>query len=222
MTRDSMLWKILFWGGALLATVLECFVYLSPADASSLGLSPEIVARIRFLYTVILAVSGKLGLSWLPSSGKTNKTQVPTATLLILALVVSPLLVIGCGKTTVKLPEVKTITKADLINYGTKIKMAGELTLQAQKIEISLHNMGQIPDGTHKLIQQGLLDLSLVVQSGTDIMWSMSEGQTAQAFMQRVANQLDKIDQDAQAIPNTTARATITAAINVIRMASTL
>lgn len=103
MTRDSVLWKVLFYGGLLLAVALEVFNALTPDMAAQLGLSPQVMAWLRIAYAIVIGVGGKLGLSWLP---KKNDTDTPInpgrfATILLLgALLTFGGLSVGCAAKT--------------------------------------------------------------------------------------------------------------------------
>jgi hypothetical protein len=108
MTRDSWIWKMLFWGGAGAWALVEALIALSPSDASAIGLTPEILTRIRVLAVLVVGVGGKLGLSLLPKKedGSTvNLSKIAPIALLCLTL---PLLG-GCHKNvTFESPKAKT------------------------------------------------------------------------------------------------------------------
>jgi len=68
-TRDSQVWKVLFWGGTVMAILIEAINVIDPV---ALGLSLHVLAWLRLIYAVIIGVSGKMGLSLLPSKEETS------------------------------------------------------------------------------------------------------------------------------------------------------
>lgn len=62
MTRDSIVWQILFYVGAV-ATALAALT-----DPTTYGIPPEWMPYIRLAALIAAIVGGKLGLSWLPKA----------------------------------------------------------------------------------------------------------------------------------------------------------
>jgi len=85
-TRDSVFWKLLFWGGVVLAVVVEALNVIGPAE---LGLSLKVVAWLRLFYAITIGLGGKMGLSALPSSKdkemKVNLSKLTGPLVLLLA-----------------------------------------------------------------------------------------------------------------------------------------
>lgn len=222
LTRDSWLWKVLFWGGSGIAALAEIVVMLDPASAASIGLSPDTMARFRVLYAIVIGVSGKLGLSLLDKSqsqpsGDVVKPSRFLGLLLILALALSAP---ACGgkAAAVTLPTVPAVALSDLARFAQRVEQAGEVAKQAQQLEIGIASLGLIDQDLHASIQRGFLALAVSVQAAVDVAKTTVDAQSAAAALQGITAALERINQAALRSPNATVRSVITAMTGTIRV----
>lgn len=127
MTRDSLIWKILFYGGVFVAVALEVLNTLTPEMAAELGLSARVIAWVRLAYLVSIGLGGKLGLSYLPK--KTDPMSVDPTKLGTGAFLAIFLLAGQTGCASAGGPK-HVLTTADTALYESiKAISAAEITL---------------------------------------------------------------------------------------------
>jgi hypothetical protein len=154
MTRDSLIWKILFYGGIVFAVALEAFSALTPEMAAELGLSARVLAWLRIFYVIFISAGGKLGLSFLPK--KTDPMTVDRTKLGIGAFLAVYVLAgqsMGCA------PKTKhVLTVADVAIYST-LKSISDT-------EIDLSNNNAISKEQSAAINEKLLP---IIRTGKEI-----------------------------------------------------
>lgn len=182
LTRDSWVWKVLFWGGSALAALLEMLVMLDPESALAIGLSPPTMAQLRVVYAIVIGVSGKLGLSWLKKSGEDDPRGVKPSRFLglLLMLVMVSGLVVGCG------PKTKpALVRADYTLYQA-VKAISDT-------EIVLSQAGVLTSAQSLRINQALLPAAKLGLEGTQALRAWQPGQPLPPQIPRLAKELGDI-----------------------------
>lgn len=179
LTRDSWIWKVLFWGGSALAAVAEMLAMLDPASAAAIGLPPETMAQFRIVYAIVIGVSGKLGLSWLDKSqpGDSVKPARFLGLLLVMALIVPG---IGCSAKT------KTgLVKADYTLYQA-VKAISDT-------EIVLSRAGMLTPAQSLRINEALLPAAKLGLEATQSLRAWQPGQPLPPQIPRLVRELGDI-----------------------------
>lgn len=178
-TRDSWLWKVLFWGGSALAALMEILVVLDPASAQTIGLSPDLLARLRVAYAIVIGVSGKLGLSWLKKSDQAD-TVKPARFLGLLLLLALAVGMVGCG------PKTKpALVKADYTLYQT-VKAIGDT-------EIILSRAGLLTPAQSLKINEALLPAAKLGKEATQALRAWKPGDPVPAQVAALTTELGDI-----------------------------
>jgi hypothetical protein len=166
MTRDSVVWQVLFYGGTIAAALIEAVAVLAPADAASLGLTPELLARIRILYALVIGVSGKLGLSWLKKSGKDDDagTGMGAKLLLWVVLLVTLAPLAACAP--------KTKTAVAKVDYGLY-----QAVKAIADTEVVLSRAGMLTPAQSLQINEALLPAAKLGLEGTQALRAWQPGQ---------------------------------------------
>lgn len=174
MTRDSVLWKLLFYGGLVLAVMLEVFNALTPDMAGQLGLSPQVMAWLRIVYAIVIGVGGKLGLSWLPKKADGDTVDLKKlGTVLVLAVAIAGMAVTGCG------PKPKpTLIRSDGAVYES---------IQAlHKTAVLLGDSGVLTPAQELQVQEAILPVAKLGTSTTRVITAWKSGPTPPELVQLV------------------------------------
>jgi hypothetical protein len=180
LTRDSWLWKLLFWGGSALAAVVEIVVALDPASAGSLGLSPALMAQVRLVYAIVIGVSGKLGLSWLPKSDDKPTVNPSRWVGPAILLVMVPGLVAGCSAKTKP-----ALAKADYALYQS-VKAISDT-------EIVLSRAGALTPAQSLRINEALLPAAKLGMEATQALRAWQPGQPLPPQIPRLVKELGDV-----------------------------
>jgi hypothetical protein len=126
----------------------------------------------------------------------------------------------GCsqGIPIVSVPTVPAVSLQNLATLAARVRQAGDITKQAQQVEIGLYQLSPTWAPTHAAIQQGFLSLSVSVQAGLDIASSTVTPQSARQLLTTIDQALTKLEGDIQGIPNATVRGVLSSMTQTIRI----